>query len=90
MAELGTLKQLSQGAIRISSLTGSTLRPAQIAIAHVDFPATPYDGEYSVTPSDGAQTLHIEGKVAEHDIVVAAIPQNYGRIEWNGATLSVI
>lgn len=90
MAELGKLKQLSQGTIHIQSVTSGTLHAAQIAIAHVDYPATEYDGEYTITPSDTEQTISISGKVAEHDIVVAAIPNNYGRVEWNGVTLSVI
>ena len=49
----------------------------------------PYEGEYSVTPSEAAQVLATEGKWARHDIVVQPIPNNYGRIEWNGSVLTV-
>lgn len=49
----------------------------------------PYAGTYEVTPSDTEQVLSTAEKVLSEDIVVHAIPSNYGRIEWNGAVLTV-
>lgn len=89
MSEIGELKQISQGSIRISSVVGGTVRPATIDVAHVDFPVTPYAGAYEFTPSDEIQTITINGRVAERDITINPIPQNYGRIDWNGAFLTV-
>lgn len=90
MPDIGKLTQISQGTIRISSVTGGTIHPAQIAIAHVDFPSEPYEGAYEFTPSGVAQTIAISGKISEHDITINPIPSNYGRIDWNGSTLQII
>lgn len=48
-----------------------------------------YDGDYSITPSTQEQVVPIIGKTARQDIVVGAIPSNYGLITWNGSTLTV-
>lgn len=48
-----------------------------------------YTGTYEVTPSDETQTLNVEGKRMAHPLVVDPIPSNYGRIDWNGAILTV-
>lgn len=48
-----------------------------------------YTGPYEVTPSQTAQTLPTEGKTLSGNIKVKAIPSNYGRITWNGSTLTV-
>ena len=48
-----------------------------------------YTGTYEVTPSDETQTLNVEGKRMAHPLVVNPIPSNYGRIDWNGSTLTV-
>lgn len=49
----------------------------------------PYTGEYEFTPTDEAQTIPIFGKTATRDIVINPIPSNYGKISWNGSTLTV-
>lgn len=49
----------------------------------------PYQGSYVFTPSDEEQTIEIQGKTASHNIVIEAIPCNYGRIVWDGVTLKV-
>lgn len=46
-----------------------------------------YTGPYEVVPGEEAQTLPTRGKGMTADVVVARIPANYGRIEWNGSTL---
>lgn len=48
-----------------------------------------YAGEYEITPSSEIQTIPIEGKVAKQDIIINPIPSNYGRITWDGTTLTV-
>lgn len=48
-----------------------------------------YDGPYEFEPSAEEQTIQISGKKARQDIVIAPIPNNYGLITWNGATLTV-
>lgn len=53
------------------------------------FEGQTYDGPYTVTPSDDAQTLATEGYLMTGNVVVEPIPSNYGRITWNGAVLTV-
>lgn len=90
MPDVGELRQISQGTIHIASVDSGTVRPAAVAIAHVDFPAEPYTGAYEFTPSGEAQTVEIEGKVAGQNITINPIPSNYGRIIWDGNTLMVV
>lgn len=52
-------------------------------------PLDPYDGEYVITPGRTEQVLNIDGKRATADIIVQAIPSNYGLITWNGSTITV-
>ena len=49
----------------------------------------PYAGDYEFTPTDEAQTIPMYGKTATRDIVINPIPSNYGKITWNGSTLTV-
>ena len=49
----------------------------------------PYTGTYAVTPSAEEQVLHTQYLRMTDDIVVAAIPQNYGLITWDGSSLTV-
>lgn len=48
-----------------------------------------YDGEYEFTPNEDTQTVSIENKMAVQDITINPIPSNYGRITWNGSTITV-
>lgn len=56
----------------------------------IEIPVTEYyEGDYSITPASQAQIIPIIGKTAKQNITVNPIPQNYGLITWNGATLTV-
>ena len=48
-----------------------------------------YDGPYEITPSEEAQTLPTAGTRLENCVVVAPIPTNYGRITWDGSTITI-
>lgn len=48
-----------------------------------------YTGEYEITPSDEIQVLNTENKMCINNIVIQPIPQNYGRIAYNGYSLTV-
>lgn len=48
-----------------------------------------YQGAVTFTPSDTAQTIAVADLVCAEDITINPIPSNYGRIEWNGAYLTV-
>lgn len=51
--------------------------------------AEPYMGAYEVTPSEATQTLATFGKRMINNVTIHPIPSNYGRIEYNGAVLTV-
>lgn len=49
----------------------------------------PYTGPCEFTPGEEDQVIHISGKTPPEDIVVQAIPQNYGRLTYSGGILKV-
>lgn len=48
-----------------------------------------YTGETEITPSNHDQVVQTAGKAMRENILVKAIPQNYGLISWNGSVLTV-
>lgn len=48
-----------------------------------------YHGSYEWTPNEETQIIEIEDLTALQDIVINPIPDNYGRIAWNGYKLRV-
>lgn len=48
-----------------------------------------YTGTYEVTPTEETQTLPTEGLMMNQNVTVKPIPNNYGRISWNGSVLTV-
>ena len=48
-----------------------------------------YDGPVFFTPTEEAQTIEVGQKETAENIIIAPIPNNYGLITWNGATLTV-
>lgn len=48
-----------------------------------------YTGETTVTPSANEQRLATTGLLVPTDIIINPIPNNYGLISWDGATLTV-
>lgn len=48
-----------------------------------------YSGEYDITPTMEEQVLPTTGKTLSRDVVIGAIPNNYGLITWDGSTLMV-
>lgn len=69
--------------------TRSTTVPIAFGYNITIIGADTYHGEYEFTPSSETQTIEIENKRAEHDIIINPIPNNYGLITWNGAVLTV-
>lgn len=55
----------------------------------VFIPTDPYSGPYAVTPSEHTQVLHTANLSMANDVTVNPIPSNYGRITWDGHTLTV-
>ncbi len=63
--------------------------PVLSAMFGIEYEQEKYEGSYTVTPSAETQTLNTQGLVMTGDVVVEAIPSNYGLITWNGSYLTV-
>ena len=63
-------------------LTGTLQIPTMASVER-------YEGEYTFTPTEEAQTIAIEQKLATADITIEAIPSNYGLITWDGTHITV-
>lgn len=48
-----------------------------------------YDGTYIVTPTREQQVLNTANRVLLNNVVVNAIPSNYGLITWDGQALTI-
>lgn len=48
-----------------------------------------YTGAYEFVPTAEAQTISIDHKLAEQDIIIDPIPSNYGLITYNGSIITV-
>lgn len=66
----------------------ATSPPLVVGVTRSD--AVPvFGGDYTVTPGDEAQTIPCAGLRMSTDITINPVPSNYGRISWNGSTLTV-
>lgn len=48
-----------------------------------------YEGPLEFVPTEEAQTIPAAAHAFMHDIIIDPIPSNYGRIDWDGAALTV-
>ena len=48
-----------------------------------------YDGQTEVTPTQETQVLQTTNRTVVSNIIINPIPSNYGKITWNGSTLTV-
>ena len=48
-----------------------------------------YEGQTEVTPTQETQVLQTTNRTVVSNIIVNPIPSNYGKITWNGSTLTV-
>lgn len=53
----------------------------------VDYPT--YEGDAEFTPSETAQVIPTAGHLVLSDMTINPIPSNYGRVTWDGSTLTV-
>lgn len=59
------------------------------AVKYVEITPERYTGALQVTPSEHTQVLDTSGFYMSGNITVNPIPQNYGKITWDGSTLTV-
>lgn len=86
---VGNVNRVQQGEVHVVGISSGQLRAARVDQAVVDYGAGAYEGDYYVTPGDEEQVLPTQGKRLTEDLVIGPIPSNYGRITWNGSTLTV-
>ena len=48
-----------------------------------------YEGSLEFMPSNESQTISTRDMVVHGDIVIDPIPSNYGKIDWDGVTITV-
>ena len=75
--------------IRVVSIEQDVIRPAKVEFATIRYGEDPYEGPYEVTPTEEEQVLAVTGKTGQRNITVNPIPDNYGRLQWSGNTLTV-
>ena len=73
--------------------------PVRAAVTEVSIPAVPsaaieigseaYRGTYEFTPTGETQTVAVQNKVMLQDITINPIPNNYGKVSWDGATIMI-
>lgn len=51
--------------------------------------APEYRDTYVVTPTEETQVLKTKARTMRNDVIIRPIPSNYGRITWDGKTLTV-
>ena len=66
-----------------------TLAPVQSVSGTLAIGEKPYAGPMTITPTTSAQTIPIANRRVTQDIIVEAIPNNYGLISWDGSILTV-
>ena len=71
-------------------ITGGQERHATISVQGTGMiPVPKYAGPYEFTPTAEEQTVRIARMQATQDITINAVPNNYGRITYNGSVLTV-
>ena len=75
--------------IRVSAKAPSITTSTGIPVARDFVERDPYTGEYTITPSAETQVLLTNNLRMTDDITINPIPNNYGLITWDGATLMV-
>ena len=50
----------------------------------------PYTGAYEITPTEEDQTLDTTGKLMNRNVLVKAIPQEYGRVTYDNRKVITI
>ena len=89
MSEQGARIVITPQEIRVSAKAPSITTSTGIPVARDFVERDPYTGEYTITPSAETQVLLTNNLRMTDDIKINPIPNNYGLITWDGATLMV-
>ena len=84
------IKRITGDSVHLISVNGDKpLKLSQISTGGGGGTRPHYHGQTEFTPTQVYQTAHTAGLVVDADIVIDPIPSNYGKITWNGVTLTV-
>ena len=86
---MGRMKEIPAQSVHIVSVTGDEIRPMQTISGGSGRSVPVYPGPTEFTPTTETQTIAVSGYRLKEDITIDPIPTNYGRLVWNGHTLTV-
>ena len=78
----------SQIGIPVSVSSGSNIA-VNLGAAYQPQAGEIYEGPFEFTPGDEEQTIATEGKSVTENIIINAIPTNYGKVSWDGAIINI-
>lgn len=87
MILLEKMREITEKSVHIVSVHGDSAGKMKSISGGGAVPA--YKGPTTFTPSGTTQTVDCEGKRMKDNITINAIPANYGRLSWDGHTLTV-
>lgn len=86
---IGNISGAVSGKATLSGhVSGKSTLKGEVQIYNASAPPD-YTGGYEVTPSQQEQTLPTANTMLARNIIVHSIPNYYGLITWDGATLTV-
>lgn len=77
------------GQLSAASVTGKLGGASMGGTLSIVAAAPPYVGPTEYTPTDTAQVVQVAGHTCGTNITINPIPSNYGRVTWDGSTLTV-
>lgn len=86
---MGRMKEIPAQSVHIVSVTGDEIRPMKVISGGRGGSVPVYPGPTEFTPSTQKQTIEVSGYRLKENITIDPIPANYGRLVWNGHTLTV-
>lgn len=89
MPEVGVLKKVKQGMVRVAGVSQGLIRPASLQTAVIHWDGSPYEGEYAVTPKTTQQSLETKHKTMQNDLTVLEIPYYQTTNEAGGYTVII-
>ena len=86
---MGRMKEIPAQSVHIVSVHGDEVKPMKVITGGGGGTIPVYHGPTEFTPSTQKQTIEVSGYRLKEDITIDPIPTNYGRLVWNGHTLTV-
>jgi len=78
----------SDAPLKVHFCCGEKFAPKMSEVIEVPT-GDPYVGNYTIVPSEEEQILPTQGLLSTDNFVIKPVPNTYGRITWNGSTITV-